>query len=399
MNDDVSQLRAEVSARFGVAVEEVRVVRAPYRICPLGAHVDHQLGVVTAMAINRGVLLAYARTQNGVVRLLSRTFAGEVTFELNNVPDCRSGDWGNFPRGAARALQQQHRLQRGIVGITTGSIHEGGLSSSAAIGVACLLALESANELPISREENIVLDQQIENDYLGLRNGILDQAAILMSRREQLTVVDCRDKQYRVVPSLSNRPPFAILLAFSGLKQALVTTDYNRCVEECTTAAKTLLAAVGRPNDKPVLRSVTPEEYELHCHWLKGAEAKRAEHFFSEATRVQRGLTAWKSGDLREFGRLISASGESSIVNYECGSPPLVDLYEILLRTPGVYGTRFSGAGFRGCCLAIIDPAATSSAVAHVQTEYANQHPDLAKLADPPTLCETADGAEEIERT
>ncbi len=387
-------LRQEVVQRYGVRPDEVRVVRSPYRICPLGAHIDHQLGPVTAMAIDRAVQVAYAPLP-GEVRLSSRDFPGDVAFALRDVPERRDGDWGNFARGAVCALQQRYTLRCGIQGVTAGRLDGGGLSSSAAIGVALLLALEEANGLTVTEQENIALDQQIENDYLGLRNGILDQAAILLSRRDQLTCLDCQTRRHELIPAAAAVGPPAILIAFSGLKKALVGTDYNRRVEECRTAAGVLLQALGRADAAPVLRNVEPDEYAQFRHLLDGPPARRAAHFFSEVERVRQGIECWRRGDLAELGRLVSASGESSIRNYECGCPALIDLYEILIGTEGVYGARFSGAGFRGCCLALMDPAAADQARAEVQRRYRERQPQLADEAFV-LVCRSDDGARHL---
>jgi galacturonokinase len=388
----IDPLRAEVVKRYGVPSGQVVVVRAPYRICPLGAHIDHQLGPVTAMALDRAVYVAFAPSRSPELVLSSLDFPGETRFSLNHVPDPRPGDWGNYARGAVRALQSQYGLHTGICGVTAGRLDGGGLSSSAAIGVALLLALEHANGLQVSPEENIRLDQAIENGYLGLRNGILDQAAILLSRRGQLTYVDCLTGDYQRFSPPADPFRFTILIAFSGLKQALVATDYNRRVEQCTAAAKALLAAVGRPDAQPVLRSISLAEYRESKQVLKGAEARRAEHFFSEMQRVELGVAAWREGDLERFGQLIRQSGASSIENYQCGCPPLIDLYGILHDTPGVLGARFSGAGFRGCCVALTQPEAGEQAAERVLAEYRRRHPELADDAYT-LLCQTSDGA------
>jgi len=387
------ELIREVTRRFGVPAEAVRVVRSPYRICPLGAHIDHQLGTVTAMALNEAVHLAYAPLDEPRVRLHSLDLEGEVGFDLAEVPAMIDGDWGNYPRGAAQALSQAgHRLERGVVGVTAGRLGEGGLSSSAAIGVAYLLALEEANGLDLSADDNIVLDQAIENGYLGLRNGILDQSAILLSRRGKLTVIDCKDLTHRVVPAGEGMPSFAILIPFSGLTQALVSTDYNRRVDECRAAASSLLEAAGQPRPEACLGDVAPDAYAAHRGFLEGAPARRAAHFFTEMERVGEGIEAWEAGDVERLGKLMTASGDSSIRQYECGCPPLIDLYEILVETEGVYGGRFSGAGFRGCCVSLVRPEAAVQAAEEVRARYAERHPDLAARA-PVLVCESADGA------
>lgn len=389
---DIASLKKEVARRYGADPALIKVVLAPYRICPLGAHIDHQFGPVTAMALDRGVLLAYAPVEERQVRLSSRAFAGQVDFDLDFILPASEGDWGNFPRGAVAVLAREYHLKRGMVGITAGALSEGGLSSSAAIGVAYLLALEEVNDLNVSAEENIALDQAIENGYLGLRNGILDQAAILLSRREHLTRIECATVAHELVPRAAEMPPYAILIAFSGLRQALVTTDYNRRVDECATAARELLDAAGKEAPAPLLGHLTAAEYAAHRDRLSGLPARRAAHFFTEVDRVERGVEAWRRGYLDELGGLMTASGESSIHQYECGSPPLIDLYEILIQTEGVYGARFSGAGFRGCCVALVAEGAAEEAVEQVRREYAARQPGLS--ADAPVLrCRSDDGA------
>ncbi len=365
---------------------------AAYRICPLGAHIDHQLGRVTAMALDQGVHLAYAPSGSSQVCLGSLAFPGEVAFDLHDIPDASTGDWGNYARGAARALAEGHPLRSGIVGVTAGAVAEGGLSSSAAVGVAYLLALEDVNSLQISARENVALDQHIENRYLGLRNGILDQSAILFSRQDHLTVIDCATVEHKLIAPPAAVSPPAILIVFSGLRKSLVATDYNRRVAECREAAEILLAAAGRPGEEPLLGRVSSAEYAAHSDCLSGPPARRAAHFFSEMNRVTQGIVAWQSGNLAELGLLVTASGESSIRNYECGALPLVDLYQILVATPGVYGARFSGAGFRGCCVALVEQHAALDAADSARSAYAARHPELADAART-MICRSADGA------
>jgi galacturonokinase len=390
--DIVIRLREAVATRYSVVPGDVRVVRSPYRVCPLGAHIDHQLGPVTAMAIDRAVHLAYAPSGDRQVRLSSLGFPGETAFSLDEVPSRREGDWGNYARGAAVALSELAVLETGLVGVTAGRLGEGGLSSSAAIGVAYLMALEDANNLRVSVRENIELDRKIENGYLGLNNGVLDQSAILLSRRDHLTLIDCRTSEHSLLPRSEAMPQFKILIAFSGLQQALVSTGYNLRVRECQDAARKLLEVAGRCDAVPLLGNVTADEYAAFRHTLSGSAAKRARHFFTEADRVRRGTEAWQKGDLGGLGALMAASGRSSIDNYECGSEQLIALYDILLATDGVAGARFSGAGFRGCCLAFVESDAADGACERVSKAYADRYPELSGRA-PVFCCESDNGA------
>ncbi|XP_022135482.1 galacturonokinase isoform X2 [Momordica charantia] len=379
---------------------------------------EEEGGNVSAMAINKGVLLGFVPSGDSQVVLRSAEFKGDVNFRVdeNQYPDQTSNkkegteenNWGRYARGAVYALQRkEHCLSQGIIGYVCGSegLDSSGLSSSAAVGLAYLLALESANNLTISPTENIEYDRLIENGYLGLRNGILDQSAILLSSYGCLLHMNCKTKEFELIRPLktesspkSDTPEgYQILLALSGLRQALTNNPgYNHRVAECQEAAKILLNASGNCDVEPLLCNVEPEVYEAHKSMLETNLAKRAEHYFSENARVLQGLEAWASGRLEEFGKLIAASGRSSIVNYECGSEPLVQLYEILLRAPGVYGARFSGAGFRGCCLAFVDADRAAEAAEFVRTEYLKVQPELAGQLNPETavcICEPGDCA------
>jgi galactokinase/galacturonokinase len=372
-------------------------VVSPYRICPLGAHVDHQLGRVTGMALDQAIVLVFAPAPDakpGTVRARSRNFPLETRFGLDAIPPKQSGDWGNYLRGAAAALKQQfgERFQRGMVGIIDGTMPVGGLSSSAAVGVAYLLALETVNGLTASAADNIHLNRFIENNYIGLNNGILDQTIILAAKRGRLLALDCQAEQWQVLDG-PTPGSFQILVVHSGVEQSLVTTGYNQRVAECRDAACQLLAAAGQPDRADaVLRDVPEEVFHEHVAALPAASAKRATHFFTEQARVRESVAAWTQADLKSFGGLMTASGRSSIENYECGSPPLISLYELLISAPGVFGARFSGAGFRGNCIALIEPGRAEEIAAVVRAGYERRFPMEAK-GFAAVVCGTDDGA------
>lgn len=383
-----------------------------------------QGGIVSAMTINRGIMLGFIPSDDAQVFLQSGQFKGEVKFRVdetqyprvgrksqesqeNNVKIHQEPEWGSYARGALYALQKGgHCITKGIVGYICGSegLDSSGLSSSAAAGIAYLLALEYANNINILPIENIELDRLIENGYLGLRNGILDQSAILLSKYGHLTIMNCKLKEHSLVysPSLhpDKDPAYKILLAFSGLKHSLPSNPgYNCRVSECREAAQVLLCASGDVYSEPILSLVESSCYEAHKGKLEPNLARRAEHYFSENKRVVEGLQAWASGNLAAFGKLISASGLSSIENYECGCEPMIQLYQILLKAPGIFGARFSGAGFRGCCLAFVDASHAEAAASFIEQEYKKAQPKLAgQLAQGRVvlICEAGDSAHVI---
>jgi galactokinase len=257
----------------------------------------------------------------------------------------------------------------------------GGLSSSAAVTIAYLLALEAINELPVSPQENVSLVRFTENEYIGLKNGILDQSVILFSDHNHLTLIDCQTMQIDNAPATSLANNFEILVVYSGVTHVLVGTDYNNRVAECQEAARLLLAyRYNGASPDTRLRQVSPDIFHAEGHRLPAPLQKRARHFFGEMQRVVDGVAAWQEGDLKRFGKLVTESGESSIKYYECGSPQLITLYETLRETPGVYGVRFSGAGFRGNCIALIDPAYRKTIAEAVHRRYPAAHPQEAEI-------------------
>ncbi|HMN27860.1 MAG TPA: hypothetical protein PKE45_06855, partial [Caldilineaceae bacterium] len=234
-----------------------------------------------------------------------------------------------------------------------------------------------ANQLAITPYENIRLVTRTEHEYIGLNNGILDQTSILFSKRNHLTRIDCQAVTIEPIPTAAPAGSFEIMAVYSGVDKALVGTSYNNRVAECQAAAQHLLAAAGVQKSLPVrLREVDPLLFTQYGAQLEEPQRRRATHFFSEMERVQEGEAAWRAGDIARFGALMSASGASSINNYECGCPQLITLYQILRTTPGVYGVRFSGAGFRGNCLAFIDPSQREAIADHLHRHYPVAHPE-----------------------
>ncbi len=390
----VELLKRKLQARVGGSIEDIRVVRSPLRVSPLGAHIDHQDGLVTGMALDQAIYLAFVPREDSEVRIESMNFAGEVAFSLMDIPPCVPRDWGNYARGAALALVRSHHVRRGMDAVVMGDMPIGGLSSSAAVGVAYLLALETVNDLQVSPRENIELDRIVENEYLGLKNGVLDQSMILLSDRHCLTYLDCRSMEVQRIPTTASPEAFEILVVYSGVRQALVGTDYNNRVAECQAAARLLLTWSGVPdvNGQARLRLVPPEVYAELGDRLPSPLDRRARHFFTEVQRVQEGVDAWRAGDIERLGRLMRASGASSVHNYESGSPHLTSLYEVLSACPGVYGARFSGGGFRGSCIALSRPAYREEITAFIAKHYPAAHPDIAD-AYSIHFCQTSEAA------
>lgn len=352
---------------------------SPYRVCPLGAHVDHQHGLVTGFAIDKGVDLWFNIREDNIVNLSSRTFDGEVSFEISKPSQIREFHWGDYARGAKYALRKRFELTNGIDGVLQGSLPVGGLSSSAAVLIAYVMAFAKANGIKLRPMEVIQIASEAEREYIGLSNGILDQACIALGKKDNLLFLDCDTNDYRIIKKHPDMPDFEIGIFFSGLTRNLVNSDYNLRVYECKTAAWNMLAYTDqplKPFKKTFLRDIPKATFDKTKIAMPARFARRAEHFYTEYRRVRQGVTAWESGNLKLFGKLSFDSCESSIHNYECGSPELIAIYEIMRQLPGVWGGRFSGAGFKGACIALIDPAYKDEIEKELTARYLEQFPE-----------------------
>ena len=352
---------------------------SPYRVCPLGAHVDHQHGLVTGFAIDKGVDLWFNVREDAMVNLTSMSFEGEVHIDLMRRSEIREHTWGDYARGAKYALRKRFELTHGIDGVLKGSLPVGGLSSSAAVLIAYVMAYAKANGISLQPFEVVQIASEAEREYIGLNNGLLDQSCIALSKKNHLLFLDCDTNDYRLIKKHPDMPDFEIGIFFSGLTRSLVNSDYNLRVYECKTAAWNILAYQNQPLktfDKTFLRDIPKEQFDKTRDIMPQRFAKRAEHFYSEYRRVRQGVTAWETGNLQLFGKLSFDSCESSMNNYECGSPELISIYKIMRQMPGVYGGRFSGAGFKGAVIALVDPKYKEAIEKELTQQYLAQFPE-----------------------
>lgn len=371
-----------------------KVEFTPYRICPLGAHSDHQLGKITGFAIDKGIHIAYGAKQNGVVEIQSLQFPKRAQWHVASTPDHAQGDWADHLRGATIALNSRYPLRVGLCAVINGELPIGGLSSSAAVIITFLSALCQLNHIQLTPSEMIAIAQEAENKYVGVACGKLDQSCELYCQKNHLLYMDLQNDTYELIPTAEDMKPYKIAIFFSGLERSLTGSAFNMRVDECRSAAYALKAYEGMVYGKfeeTHLREVPYEVYLKHKDKLPENWQKRAEHWYTEFNRVQEGAEAWRRGDIETFGRLSFESGYSSIHNYETGSPELIKLYEIMRETEGIYGGRFSGAGFKGCCMALIDPAYEESIKENVTREYLKAFPHLEGKYSV-HICGTADG-------
>jgi galactokinase/galacturonokinase len=341
---------------------DTRTIFSPYRICPIGAHVDHQGGVALGRTITLGTTLEYEPLESKEIRIASDQL-GDATFFINELDPAH---WIRYAQAAARVLNPK----RGMRARVSGSLIGSGLSSSASVGLAYLKALADANDIDLSNAQLVQLDYELEHGQLGLQNGILDPLTIVHGRRDALLFMDTITAS--VTPIFdSPESDVAWIVAFSGVTRELTKSGFNVRVQECRQAASLLKEGA------QILSDVPREVFEERKASLPENLRKRAQHFFTEVARVRQGAQAWKECNLERFGTLMNESCASSIDNYESGSEILIELQQIVHRTNGIYGSRFSGGGYGGCVIALARPELAEDACKEIAKKFSAKLPEL----------------------
>jgi galacturonokinase len=335
---------------------------SPYRICPIGAHVDHQGGVMLARTIQLGTTLEYEPLDFSEMQISSDQF-GDVKFSIGSL-DLRH--WSRYAQAAARVL----KIKQGMRAFVTGSLIGSGLSSSASVGLAYLKALADVNNIELSDEQLVHLDFELEHDQLGLQNGLLDPMTIVYGRKDALLFID--PVTPFVEPIFDSPTSHAVwIVAYSGVSRELTNSGFNVRVAECHEAASLLQSGAWKLQDVP------RERFEERKMTLPEHLRRRATHYFTEVERVQQGVRTWQESNLEFFGQLMNQSCESSITNYEVGNDILIELHELIGKTSGIYGSRFSGGGYGGCVVALAKRDLAEDARQQIAQNFKDLHPEL----------------------
>jgi galactokinase len=352
---------------------------SPYRICPIGAHVDHQGGAVLGRTINMGTTLAYSPLGSKEIHIKSAQL-GEARFFIGDGIDKTL--WERYAQAAAIVLDKKHKLTRGLIGQLNGTLIGAGLSSSASVSLAYLKALADVNDIDLSSEGLIQLEYELEHDVLGLQIGFLDPLTIVHGKHNALLFMDTVTASVKpILDSPSNGP--AWIVAYSGVSRELTKSGFNTRVLECREAASLLKGGA------QILSDVPRDLFEAKKATLPDNLCRRAEHFYGEVERVHKGAEAWEDSNMELFGKLMNQSCESSIRLYESGSEILIQLHEIASNASGVYGSRFSGGGYGGCVIALAKGNLRESVATEIAEKFSARHPELPSAV---YVAETSDG-------
>ena len=343
---------------------EIRVVRAPGRVNLIGEHTDYNEGFVLPAAIDLEIRIAYLPTDDRRVELVRLDGGERDGFDLDR-PRPKAGTWLDYVVGTAWALGEAGLLLTGLRGVIASTLPpNAGLSSSAAIELVSAWAMLDDAALATDRLALARICQRAENGYVGVQSGLMDQFAESCGVAGSVLLLDCRSLEWRSIPL---PPDVALVVCHTGSPRRLGGSEYNTRRSQCEAAVAEL--ARGDPSIRS-LRDVTPDVLAAARPRLDPVAYARAEHIVTENTRVGQTVAALEAGDLADVGRLFAASHASLRDRFEVSSPNLDAMVEIALGVPGVIAARMTGAGFGGCTVNLVRPAAIGALRRAVETRY-----------------------------
>jgi galactokinase len=358
------------------------VVRAPGRANLLGGHTDYNEGFVLPVALDRAAWIAAAPIAECEVRVYALDLDGYVAFSLDPVPSAE-GDWADYPRGVAWALQERGLETVGMEAVLTSSVPAGsGLSSSAAIEIAFAYTWQALIGFELGLRDLALTCQRAENVYVGVNCGILDQMASALGKKDHALLLDCRSLDTDAVPLPEGA---AVVVADTGVRRQLASSEYNVRRAQCEQAVEILGQYLPTVH---ALRDVSLDDLEqLRAH-LPEIVYRRAQHIVTDNARVLQAAEALKDGDVITVGALMNGCHVSLRDDYEVSSLELDALVEAAWEVKGCYGARLTGAGFGGCTVALVATDSVPEFEAHVSAAYEaafGRKPDV-------YACQSADG-------
>ena len=342
---------------------------APGRINLIGEHTDYNGGHVFPCAITYGTYAVARKRKDFLVRLYSENFPdkGVIEFNLNQLVYEKDHHWANYPKGMIRyMIEAGYELPNGFECVIKGNIPNGaGLSSSASIELLTGVLLIGLFELETPRLELIKFGKRVENEFIGVNSGIMDQFAIGMGKANMGILLDCQTLKYEYAPiQLENNK---IVIMNTNKRRELTESKYNERRSECEEA----LSQLQQQLPIEALGQLSGEEFEENKHLITNEiTRKRAKHAVYENVRTIMALEELKAGNLAAFGQLMNQSHISLRDDYEVTGLELDSLVEAAWAQPGVLGARMTGAGFGGCAIAIVANEEVEQFIAHVGAAY-----------------------------
>ncbi|WP_270165201.1 galactokinase [Paenibacillus sp. SYP-B4298] len=353
---------------YGGSEQGLHIFHAPGRVNLIGEHTDYNGGYVFPAALTFGTTLLIREREDQQIGLASTNFELRKVLPLEPIVYDEADDWMNYPKGIVRELQSRgYAIPCGFDLLYHGEIPNGsGLSSSASIEVVTAYALLTLSGHPTDKVEIALLSQKSENEFNGVKSGIMDQFAVANGKKDHAIMLMCDTLEYQLVPF--NSGAYKIVIGNTNKRRGLVDSKYNERRGECDAAVEALQSAF--PGLK-LLGLISVEQFNAHAELITDATVqKRARHVVEEIARVVRSVDALKHNDLETFGSLMNDSHDSLRDLYEVTGPELDALVDAARQVPGVLGSRMTGAGFGGCTVSLVHEDSVDRFIQEVGQKY-----------------------------
>ncbi len=349
----VKQIENSFQKTFGSA--PAHIVRAPGRVNLLGEHVDYNDGFVLPAAIDRATYIAFSPSGTDLSTLEAVDMKQKASFSPQTIPSKTQADgtplpeWAHYPAGVMWALKENQLYTPGMNAVFASNVPRGsGLSSSASVEMAFLLAWQSLSDWTLPAMQRALLGQKAENRYVGVNCGIMDQFASACGVENKLLLLDCRSLEWKTIPLPGD---VSIVIADTTVRRKLTSGEYNRRRFACEEAVRLLKQDLPEINS---LRDVSVEQFNRFSSKLPEEVYKRARHVVEEIERSQQAESLLEAGDVRRFGELMNQCHASLRDLYEVSCPELDVMVNVAQSLEGCYGARLTGAGFGGCTVNLV---------------------------------------------
>lgn len=386
---NVEQLKQQFTDLYGGSPSEVHVFMAPGRVNLIGEHTDYNGGYVFPAALTFGTFMLIRKRNDNTIRFASTNFELNADITLDDAKYEEAHDWINYPKSILVHLMKRGFTFGGYDVLFHGEIPNGaGLSSSASIHLATAYGFMTMEGHPIDRVQLALAAQEAENQFMGVKCGIMDQFVIANGKKDHAVLLMCSTLEYQLVPFQAQG--YKIVVGNTNKRRGLVDSEYNTRRAQCEKAVEYLRAAFP---DLKLLGELTKEQFDANAHLIQDETVlKRARHVVEEIDRVLQSVEALKADDLVRFGELMTGSGESLKDLYEVTCHELDVMVEEALKIDGVLGARMTGAGFGGCTVSLVRDDAVDTFIEQVGKAYAERTDYKADFY----VAEIGDGVAEI---
>lgn len=375
---------------YGPSDQTLCWFHAPGRVNLIGEHIDYNGGFVFPAALQFGTTLVIRPRTDRKIVMRSTNFDGVGEISLDDLPAVKSDAWTDYPTGVVVTLQQAgYPITHGYELLFHGEIPNGsGLSSSASIEVVTMYALLTLEGHPTDRKEIAVLSQKVENKFVGVNSGIMDQFAVANGRKDHAILLNCDTLEEKLVPFQAGQ--YKLVIGNTKKRRGLVDSKYNERRQECDEAVEILAQHV--PGLKLLCELTTPAFEELAHHITNETVRNRARHAIAENDRVLKSVDYLEKNDLVNFGLLMQASHASLRDLYEVSCFELDVMVEEALKVTGVLGARMTGAGFGGCTVSLVHEDQVDQFIQQVGKVYEEKTGIQADFY----VCDVGNGVEQL---